>query len=268
MRIGIIGGGFMGEAFLRGILRAEVASPAEIAVAEVVEARRAELGEHGVRVTDDPQSACIGADVVLLAVKPDVVPEVCESIAGAIASDAVLVSIAAGVALADIQHHSGHRASVRVMPNLPAAVGAGAAAYLLGDAVTADQRARVDQLLAGVAAAVVEVADDDAVDLATALHGSGPAYVYLVIESMIDSAVRLGMKRPDAEALVLATVAGSARYAIESGQHPAALRNAVTSPGGTTAAALGELEAAGLRAAFDDAIEAAYGRAQDLREPE
>ena len=268
MRIGIIGGGFMGEAFLRGILRAEVASPTEIAVAEVVEARRTELSEHGVRVTDDPQSACIGADVVLLAVKPDVVPEVCENIAGAIGSDAVLVSIAAGVALSDIQHHSRHAASVRVMPNLPAAVGEGAAAYLLGDAVTADQRARVEQLLGGVAAAVVEVSDDDAVDLATALHGSGPAYVYLVIESMIDSAVRLGMKRPDATGLVLATVAGSARYAIETGHHPAALRNAVTSPGGTTAAALGELEAAGLRAAFDDAIEAAYGRAQDLREPE
>ena len=220
------------------------------------------------RVTDDPQSACIGADLVLLAVKPDVVPEVAASLTGALAADAVLVSIAAGVALSDVQQHSGHAASVRVMPNLPAAVSEGAAVYLLGDAVTADQRARVEQLLGGVASAVVEVHDDDAVDLATALHGSGPAYVYLVIESMIDSAVRLGMKRPDASALVLATVAGSARYAIESGQHPAALRNAVTSPGGTTAAALGELEAAGLRAAFDDAIEAAYGRAQDLREPE
>ena len=226
------------------------------------------LEEHGVRVTDDPQSACIGADLVLLAVKPDVVPEVAASLTGALAADAVLVSIAAGVALSDVQQHSGHAASVRVMPNLPAAVSEGAAVYLLGDAVTADQRARVEQLLGGIASAVVEVHDDDAVDLATALHGSGPAYVYLVIESMIDSAVRLGMKRPDASALVLATVAGSARYAIESGQHPAALRNAVTSPGGTTAAALGELEAAGLRAAFDDAIEAAYGRAQDLREPE
>ncbi len=268
MRIGIIGGGFMGEAFLRGILGAEVASPAEVAVAEVVEARRTELGEHGVRVTDDPQSACIGADLVLLAVKPDDVPDVAASIAGALGSDAVLVSIAAGVALADIQQHSGHRASVRVMPNLPAAIGEGAAAYLLGEAVTADQRERVERLLGGVAGAVVEVHDDDAVDLATALHGSGPAYVYLVIESMIDSAVRLGMKRPEATDLVLATVAGSARYAIETGQHPAALRNAVTSPGGTTAAALGELEAAGLRSAFDDAIEAAYGRAQDLRELE
>ena len=268
MRIGIIGGGFMGEAFLRGILRAEVASPSEIAIAEVVEARRAELSEHGVRVTDDPQSACIGADLVLLAVKPDVVPDVAASLSGAMAADAVLVSIAAGVALTDVQRHSGHAASVRVMPNLPAAIGEGAAVYLVGSAVSAAQRERVERLLAGVASAVVEVHDDDAVDLATALHGSGPAYVYLVIEAMIDTAVRLGMKRPDASELVLATVAGSARYAIETGQHPAALRNAVTSPGGTTAAALGELEAASVRAAFDDAIEAAYARAQDLREPE
>ena len=268
MRIGIIGGGFMGDAFLRGILRAEVASPSEIAIAEVVEARRAELSEHGVRVTDDPQSACIGADLVLLAVKPDVVPDVAASLSGAMAADAVLVSIAAGVALTDVQRHSGHAASVRVMPNLPAAIGEGAAVYLVGSAVTAAQRERVERLLAGVASAVVEVHDDDAVDLATALHGSGPAYVYLVIEAMIDTAVRLGMKRPDASELVLATVAGSARYAIETGQHPAALRNAVTSPGGTTAAALGELEAASVRAAFDDAIEAAYARAQDLREPE
>ena len=98
------------------------------------------------------------------------------------------------------------------------------------------------------------------------MHGSGPAYVYLFIESMIDAAVRLGMKRPDAQKLVLATVAGSARYEIESGQHPAALRNAVTSPGGTTAAGLAELEAAGFRTAIDSAIEAAYERARELGE--
>ena len=268
MRIGIIGGGFMGEAFLRGILRAEVASPTEIAVAEPIEDRRQALAEHGARVTDDPESACIGADLVLLAVKPDDLPAVAESLAGAIPPDAVLVSIAAGVRLADVRSHSGHRAAVRVMPNLPAAIGEGAAVYFAAPELRSEQLARVQQVLRGVATAVIEVADDEAVDLATALHGSGPAYVYMVIESMIDSAVRLGMKRTDATALVLATVAGSARYAIESGEHPAALRNAVTSPGGTTAAAVAELEAAGLRAAIDDAIEAAFVRALDLGEAE
>ena len=268
MRIGIIGGGFMGEAFLRGILRARVAAPSSVAIAELIADRRRALAGHGVRVTDDPESACIGADLVLLAVKPDDLAATARSLAGAIPPGAVLVSIAAGTRLAEVQRHSGHRASVRVMPNLPAAIGEGAAVYLAAPELSDEQLARVREVLSGVATAVVEVADDEAVDLATALHGSGPAYVYLLIEAMVDSAVRLGMKRPDATELVLATVAGSARYAIETGEHAATLRNAVTSPGGTTAAALSELEAAGLRAAVDDAIEAAFTRALDLGEAE
>jgi pyrroline-5-carboxylate reductase len=268
VRIGIVGGGFMGEAFLRGILRAEVAEPGEIAVAEAIEGRRTALQEHGVRVTNDVQSAAIGADLVLLAVKPDDVADAAEGLSSALGSNAVLVSIAAGVRLADVQKHSGHRAVVRVMPNLPAAIGAGAIVYLAASEVSAEQQERVRQVLDGVATAVIEVADDEAVDLATALHGSGPAYVYLLIEAMIEAGVRLGMKRADATALVLTTVEGSARYAIETGKHPAELRNAVTSPGGTTAAALSELESAGLRAAIDDAIEAAYLRALDLGEQE
>ena len=268
MRIGIIGGGFMGEAFLRGILSAGVADPSNVAVAELIADRRRALTEHGVRVTDDPESACIGADLVLLAVKPDDLAATASSLAGAIPAGAVLVSIAAGTPLAEVQRHSGHRASVRVMPNLPAAIGEGAAVFLAAPELNEEQLARVREVLSGVATAIVEVGDDEAVDLATALHGSGPAYVYLLIEAMVDSAVRLGMKRPEATDLVLATVAGSARYAIESGEHAATLRNAVTSPGGTTAAALSELEAAGVRAAIDDAIEAAFTRALDLGEAE
>jgi pyrroline-5-carboxylate reductase len=266
MRIGIVGGGFMGEAFLRGILRAEVAAPSDIAVAEISTARRTALSEHDVRVTEDAESAVIGADLVLLAVKPPDIAATVEAMRGAIPSGAVLVSIAAGVALDEIQRLSGHRACVRVMPNLPAAIGEGAAVYLTSDAVSEAQRELVRRVLGAVATAVVEVHDDEEVDLATAVHGSGPAYIYMVIESIIDAAVRLGMKRPDATELVLATVAGAARYAVETGTHPAELRNAVTSPGGTTAAGLAELEAAGLRAAFDEAIEAAFARARELGE--
>ena len=266
MRVGIIGGGFMGEAFLRGILRTEIAQPAQIAVAEVAEARRTALSEHDVRVTDDAESAAIGAELVLLAVKPQDLPAVGEALRGAIPGEAVLVSIAAGVPLADVQRHCGHRACVRVMPNLPAAIGEGAAVYLVAEAVSEQQREQVRSLLGAVARAVVEAHDDKAVDLATALHGSGPAYVYLLVESMIDAAVRLGMARDDATALTLATVVGAGRYALESGRHPAELRNAVTSPGGTTAAALAALEAAGLRAAIDEAIESAFERAQELGE--
>ena len=266
MRIGIIGGGFMGEAFLRGILRAEVAAPGDIAIAEVSASRRTALSEHSVRVTNDAESACIGADLVLVALKPQDFAAAVEGLRGAIPETAVLVSIAAGVSLEEVQRASGHRACVRVMPNLPAAIGEGAAVFFAGPGVSDEHLRHVRAVLDGVATAVVQVDDDEAVDLATALHGSGPAYVYLVIESMIDAAVRLGMKRTDATQLVLATVAGSARYATESGQHPAELRNAVTSPGGTTAAALAELEAAGIRAAFDDAVEAAFERARELGE--
>ena len=131
---------------------------------------------------------------------------------------------------------------------------------------SAAQSETVQHGLSAVSDVVVEVGDDDAIDLATAVHGSGPAYVYMVVESMIESGVRLGMKRSDAQRLVLATVAGAARYAMVSETAPAELRYAVTSPGGTTAAAIAELEAAGVRAAFDDAIEAAYSRAQELGE--
>lgn len=266
MRIGIIGGGFMGEAFLRGMLRAEVASPGDIAVADVVPARRAQLSEHGVRVTDDAESACIGADVVILAVKPQDLPAVAESLTGKFGRDAVVVSIAAGIRLDDLRRHTGHRAVVRVMPNLPAAVGAGAAVYYAAAEVTSTQRAHLERVLSAVATGYVEAHSDDEVDLATAVHGSGPAYVYLLVEAMVDAAVRQGMKRQDALTLVLSTVRGSAEYAMETGQHPAALRNQVTSPGGTTAAGLAELEAAGFRTAIDSAIEAAYERARDLGE--
>ncbi len=265
MRVGILGGGFMGEAFLRGLLRAEVASPTDIAVAEVSEARRTALSEHGVRITADLESASIGAELVLIALKPQDF-EALSSLRGQLSGDAVVVSIAAGVPLAEVQRVTGHRASARVIPNLAATIGESAAVYLVAPDVSDAQRGRIAQVIDAVATVAVEVADDEAVDLATALHGSGPGYVYYVIEAMIDSGVRLGMRRPDATALVLATVAGAARYAIESGSHPAELRNAVTSPGGTTAAGLAELESAGVRAAFDDAIDAAFQRARELAE--
>lgn len=266
MRIGIIGGGFMGEAFLRGLLRAEVAPPSDIAVAEVVPARRTQLSEHGIRVTDDAESACIGASAIILAVKPTDLVTVAESLAGKFSKDAVLISIAAGTRLEEVRRATGHRSVVRIMPSLPAAIGQGGAVFYAAPEVTPEQRERVALIAGAVATGVVEVHSDDEIDLATAVHGSGPGYVYLFIEAMIDAAVRQGMKRADASRLVLATVQGAAQYAIETGQHPAALRNAVTSPGGTTAAGIAELEAAGFRTAIDSAIDAAYERARDLGE--
>lgn len=265
MRIAIIGGGFMGEAFMRGLI-AGVVEPSDVTVAELFEQKRTALAEHGVHVTADAREAVDGADVVLMAVKPQDFAAVAVAMKGAIDADALVISIAAGIALADVQALLGHDASARVMPNLPAAIGQGAASYLVAPAVTPEQVQRLLTVIDAVTVAVSEVHDDEAIDLATAVHGSGPAYVYAVMEAMIDAAVRLGQNRSDATDLVLATVAGAARYAIETGTAPAELRAAVTSPGGTTAAALASLEAAGLAAAFDDAIEAAFKRAKELGE--
>ena len=266
MKIGIIGGGFMGEAFMRGILRAGVAQPSEVTVAEIFEQRREELAQQGVNVTADAASAVDGAELVLLAVKPQDLPTTAEALRGAIADGAVVVSIAAGIALKAVRRHTAHDACVRVMPNLPAAVGEAAAVYLQSPAVTPEQLARVLAVIDAVATTSFEVYDDVTIDAVTAISGSGPAYVYVLMEVMVETAVKLGIPQADATQLVLTTVAGAARYAIESGTAPAELRAAVTSRGGTTEAALNVLEAAGWREQFAEAIEAAFARGRELGE--
>jgi pyrroline-5-carboxylate reductase len=267
LRLALIGGGKMGEGFLAGVLRANVAEPSSVTVAEIFPARRLELAErYGVSVTERAADALPGAEVVLIAVKPQDLSAVAKELAGAIPSDALVISIAAGITLGELRERTQHQAVVRVMPNLPASVGAGAAAYFVAPEVTADQREQVQAILSAVASAAVEVDSDALIDLGTALHGSGPAFVLLAMEAMIDAAVRLGLKRPDAEALALATFEGTARWARESDESLAQLRNAVTSPGGTTAAGLAALDAHAARAAFDAAIEAAYNRGRELGE--
>ena len=265
LRIALVGGGKMGEGFLAGILRAKVAKRESVTVAEIFAARRLELAErYGVSVTASAADSLTGAEVVLIAVKPQDFPAVAEEMAGKIPDSALVISIAAGITLDELRQRTQHDAMVRVMPNLPASVGAGAAAYLVAPAVSDQQREHAQAILGAVASAVVEVESDALIDLGTALHGSGPAFVILVMESMIDAAVRLGLKQADAKALALATFEGTARWARESDESLAVLREAVTSPGGTTAAGLAELDAHAARAAFDAAIEAAYNRAREL----
>ena len=263
MRVGILGGGFMGEAFIKGLLRADISRANDIVVAEINQARRSKLREYGVRLETDLRNACIDAELVLVALKPQDL-EAITALRNEIAPDTLLVSIAAGTPLKKLQQLSLHKQVVRLMPNLPAAIGEGAAVYLAAPEVTKAQRILLHNMVKAVATVSIEVVDDQSVDLATALHGSGPAYVYLIIEALVDAATDLGMERSEATALVLATVAGSARYAIESGSPPAELRKAVTSRGGTTAAALATIESAGVRSAFSDAVNAAFQRANEL----
>jgi len=248
----------MGEALLAGLLVAEWAPADELRVVEALAPRRAELTERfvGVEVTD----AVGPAEGTVLATKPGDIPAAC----AALGPDAGRVlSIAAGVRLAELEAALPPGTPVvRAMPNTPALVGAGAAAIAGGSAVGDDDLAWAEQILAAVGT-VVRVAEP-LLDAVTGLSGSGPAYVFLVAEALVEAGVLVGLPRPVAAELTVQTLLGSARLLAEGGDGPEALRAAVTSPGGTTAAGLRALEQAGVRSAFLDAVVAATERAREL----
>jgi pyrroline-5-carboxylate reductase len=251
----IVGGGRMGEALLGGLVAAGW-SPADLAVVEPVAARREELAKRfdGVRVSGEP----VVADGAVIAVKP---PDVPAAIAAAGAGR--ILSIAAGVTIAALEAAAGDGVPVvRAMPNTPALVGAGAAAIAGGSAATEDDLAWAESIL-GAVGTVVRV-PEHLLDAVTGLSGSGPAYVFLVVEALVEAGVLAGLPRPTAAALAAQTVLGAARLLVESGDSPEALRAMVTSPGGTTAAGLRELERHGVRAAFLDAVAAATARSKEL----
>ena len=275
----IVGGGRMGEALAGGLLGR--GWPADrLAVVETAPGRREELlhNHPGLRVEDTveaagsrlaaagrsggpgPDWAAVGA---VVAVKPHDVTEVCAGLA-ALGVGRVL-SIAAGVSLAAMEAVMGRAAVLRAMPNTPALVGAGAAAVSAGTRAGPDDVAWASAIL-GAIGTVVEL-PETSLDAVTGLSGSGPAYVFLVAEAMVDAGVLAGLARPVARQLAVQTLLGSARLLAETGEEASALRAAVTSPGGTTAAGLRALEAAGVRSAFLDAVMAAAQRAQELGRP-
>lgn len=249
----------MGEALVAGLLAAGWGGAADIAVVEKVEARRRELaGRFPGLVVAAEVGPAAGA---VVAVKPDDVEAACRAVAAS--GTPVVLSIAAGIPLASLEAWLGAGVRVvRAMPNTPALVGAGAAAVAAGTAATADDVAWAEGLLSAVGT-VVQV-PERLLDAVTGLSGSGPAYVFLVAEAMIDAGVLAGLPRATASALVVQTLVGSARLLAESGEGPEALRAAVTSPGGTTAAGLQVLEDRAVRAAFLAAVEAATERSRRL----
>jgi len=254
----VVGGGKMGEALLGGLVSSGWAEPDELAVVEPVAARRAELVARfpGVAV----EAAPIAADGAVVAVKPQFVTAVCADL-GALGVGR-LVSIAAGVRLASMEAAvPAGTAVVRAMPNTPSLVGMGAAAIAGGTGATAADLDWAEGVL-GAVGTVVRV-DEDKLDAVTGLSGSGPAYVFLVAEALIDAGVLVGLSRDVATQLAVQTLRGSAELLAE-GTPPAELRAAVTSPGGTTAAGLHALEVASVRAAFIDAVRAAVARAAEL----
>jgi pyrroline-5-carboxylate reductase len=260
VKAAIIGGGVMGEAILAGALAEGVLNRADVTVCEKVSARAEYVrSTHGVAVTSDANEAMAGADLVVLCVKPQDLG----TVKGSVPGSALILSIMAGVTCATIQTAFGHDRIVRAMPNTPAAIRAGVSAWYAMPAVSAEQRETARTLLSAVGKELT-VDSEAKLDMVTAVSGSGPAYVFLFIEAMVEGAVAVGLTRAQAEELVLQNLYGSARYAIESGRTAADLRAQVTSPAGTTAAGLLELEKGSFRATVIECIRAAYRRAQEL----
>lgn len=264
LRIGLIGGGFMGSAIVEALVRNHVVEPGNLIVSDILAHRREQLASnYGVLVTENNANAAMRSDICILAVKPQDFPSAAVGLKGCLAPHQTIVSIMAGVKIEQLAHALGHRAVVRVMPNTPAYVGAGFGVWTATPEVPEESRERVRRILQAMGREVY-VEDEKYIDMATAVSGSGPGFVFLLIEAMIDAAVHIGLPRQVAEPMVVQTFLGSAQLATHMGKHPAELRNMVTSPGGTTTEGLLALEKAGVRAALVEAVVAAYEKTQAL----
>ncbi|NWG18114.1 MAG: pyrroline-5-carboxylate reductase [Chloroflexi bacterium] len=262
--ISFIGSGVMGEAMIQGLLNKELMRPEQIIAADPLESRGRELGsKYGVRFTTDNNEAAEAADLLVLAVKPQVLQEVMPVVRRGAHSAKLILSIIAGAKIRTIADGVANASVVRAMPNTPAQIGQGITVWTATPEVAHQQRQQAEALL-GAFGEQIYVDDERYLDMATALSGTGPAYIFLFMEALIDAGVHLGFSRRDAQRLVLQTMRGSIEYAAASGLHPAELRNQVTSPGGTSAEAIYHLEKGGLRTVVSRAVWAAYQRSVAL----
>jgi pyrroline-5-carboxylate reductase len=262
-KIAFIGPGVMAEAMIAGLLHKKLARPENITAAGPREERRLELArKYGVKTPADNASAVSHADVVVLSIKPQRLSEVMKGLKG-IRSEALVLSIIAGASIKKISTGLKHKAVVRSMPNTPGQIGEGITVWTSSQEVTEEQQDMARGIL-GALGDEVYVEDESYLDMATALSGSGPAYVFLFTEALIDAGVHMGFPRRIAEQLVLQTIKGSTSFYQQAARHPATLRNQVTSPGGTSAEALYYLEKAGFRTAISRAVWAAYQRSLEL----
>lgn len=262
-KIAFIGPGVMAEAMIAGLLREQLAKPENITAAGPREERGAELQKkYGIKITTDNAFAASHADVVVLSVKPQRLSEVMKGLKG-IRSDALVLSIIAGASIKKIGAGLKHKSVARSMPNTPGQIGEGITVWASSKEVTEEQQG-IARAILGALGDEVFVEDESYLDMATALSGSGPAYVFLFTEALIDAGVHMGFPRRIAEQLVLQTIKGSVSFYHQAGRHPATLRNQVTSPGGTSAEALYYLEKAGFRTAISRAVWAAYQRSLEL----
>jgi pyrroline-5-carboxylate reductase len=263
-RVGFVGGGNMGEALIRGLVESNLVPADAILVSDVRADRTRQLAEqYGVRALSGNAALVSGADVVILAVKPQIMAAVLREVAPALGSRPLLISLAAGVSTATIQSVLGkYPRLIRVMPNTPALVLRGVTAIARTPGLDADDLETAQEIFAAVGKAVV--LDEDHMDAVTGLSGSGPAYVAIVIESLADGGVKMGLDRATAMTLATQTVLGAATLLAETGLHPGALKDMVSSPGGTTIAGIAALEEGGIRTTFIRAVERATLRSREL----
>lgn len=258
--IAFVGSGTMAEAMIRGLLTKKIMAPEKIVAAGPRPERGQHLQErHGIRVTVDNTVAVEKGQIVVLSVKPQVLAEVLPEIRGHLRRQDLVLTILAGTPIEKVANGLAHAAVARAMPNTPAQIGQGITVWTSTPEVTATQRQQAQAILASLGQEVY-VDDEEYLDMATALSGTGPAYVFLLMEAMIDAGVHMGFSRRVATQLVFQTMRGSVEYAERSGRHVAELRNQVTSPGGTTAEALYHMEKGGLRTVISRGIWAAYQR--------
>jgi pyrroline-5-carboxylate reductase len=262
--VAFIGTGAMGEAMISGLLNSRLVAPDAIKASDPRPGRAEELrAKYGVRPVGGNREAVQDAGIVILSVKPQVLRAVFQDVRGKVNPNALILSIVAGARLESITNGLRHRAVVRTMPNTPAQVGEGMTVWTATAEVTSRQRQQAQVILRALGKELF-VAEEVFLDMATAISGTGPAYVFLLMEALIDAAVHLGFSRDDARTLVLQTVRGSVIFAERSTSHPAEMRNLVTSPGGTSAHALYQLEKGGFRTVLSKAVWAAYQRSVSL----
>lgn len=262
--VSVVGGGQMGRALVCGMMSAGVVTATDLSLVEPNADSQAWWAEHhgDVRIAKDLADSVVSSDVILLAVKPNVVPVVAAEIDTLGNAAPLVISIAAGVTLSTLCGKLNHHRVARVMPNTPSLVGEGASAYCIGEAVADEDCQWIESAFKGVGS-VAKVAEYQ-MDAVTGLSGSGPAYICMVIEALADGGVLTGLPRPLAMQLATQTVLGTAKMVMETGRHPGELKDAVASPGGTTIAAIQVLEDAGMRAALIGAVEASARRSAEL----
>ena len=263
-KVGFIGAGSMGEALVKAVLEAELFNPENILVSDIKKERRQELkSSYGVETTTNNGELVSKVDYLILAIKPKMVNKVLTQVGSLINEDQILFSIAAGVSIKQLENNLANEVAVaRLMPNTPALIGEGALAYTLGKAAGEEAKKLVEDLF--TPAGIVVQVEEELMDAVTGLSGSGPAYIYVLIEAMADAGVYEGLAREKAVKLAAQTVKGAAEMVIKRVEHPAKLKDMVTSPGGTTITGLKKLEEAGFRAAIYKAIGAAADKSRQL----